>query len=230
MILLFIHGAGCTGLAFREQSAAFAGARTATLPGRPSAAAGPESIVEFAEFIERYVSLNRIADVVLCGHSMGGAVAIEQALRQPGWLRGIVLVSSGARLRVAPWIFDGIASGLELFAQEFVPEYYFADPQPEWVDSAVTDMVAGVGPEQTLRDFRACDAFDALERLAEISVPLLALTGENDKMTPAKYATAIADRVPRAEARIIPGAGHFVMVERAEETNAAIRSFLSRIV
>jgi pimeloyl-ACP methyl ester carboxylesterase len=161
---------------------------------------------------------------------MGGAIALEQALRKPAWLRGVIVLASGARLRVSPRIFEDIDRDLELFAQVFVPDYYFAEPKAEWVNPAVTDMVVGVGTAQTLRDFRACDAFDVLARLGEISVPLLAITGENDKLTPPKYAQAIADRVPGAAARIIRGAGHFVMVERAEETNAEIRSFLSRIV
>ena len=229
MTTVFIHGAGCTHAAFREQSRAFADAHAPDLPGRPSWASGPESIGEFAAFVQRYVSAGGLGDAVLCGHSMGGAVALQVALEKPAWLRGVILLGSGARLRVAPWIFESIETNFEAFAPELVSEHYFAEPTLELVSRTVSDMVNGAGQPQTRRDFHACDAFDALARLGQISAPLLAITGEYDKMTPPKYAVALAGRVPGAQARIVSGAGHFVMAERPEETNAAIRSFLSGI-
>ena len=77
-----------------------------------------------------------------------------------------------------------------------------------------------VGQAQTIRDFRACDAFNASERLADLPVPLLAIVGASDALTPPKFAQFLADRVPEGSARIVEGAGHFAMVERPEETNA----------
>ena len=86
-----------------------------------------------------------------------------------------------------------------------------------------------VGATTTIADFRACDAFDATDRLAGLALPLLALTGEQDRMTPPKFAAFLADRVPGAEARILPGAGHLAMVERPDETNAALSAFVDRL-
>ena len=86
-----------------------------------------------------------------------------------------------------------------------------------------------VGEEQTRADFQACDAFDALERMAEIEVPLLALSGESDAMVPPKFSRAAADRVPRGEARIVPGAGHLLFIERPDETNEALRAFVQKL-
>lgn len=229
MTTVFIHGAGCTKAALREQRAAFTDGHAPDLPGRPSQTSGPQSVGEFADFLQLYVSSKGLGDAVLCGHSMGAAVALTVSLEKPAWLRGVVLLGAGARLRVAPWIFDRMDANFEAFAPEFVAEYYFAEPTLELVSSTVSDMVDGAGQPQTRRDFRACDAFDVLARLGEIRVPLLAITGEYDKMTPPKYAQTLADRVPGAQARIVSGAGHFVMAERPEETNAAIRSFLSGI-
>ncbi len=94
------------------------------------------------------------------------------------------------------------------------------------MDAAVGMMLA-VGQAQTVRDFRACDAFDALDRVDRIRLPVLALTGEADKLAPAKHAAALAGRVRGAQARMIRDAGHFVMVERPAETNAAIAAFVS---
>ena len=46
-------------------------------------------------------------------------------------------------------------------------------------------------------DFVACDAFDVMERLAEIVAPALVVCGTHDKMTPAKYAIYLRDQIAR---------------------------------
>ncbi len=128
-------------------------------------------------------------------------------------------------MRVAPAILQRLEDDFEEGAR-YVAGFFFADGSDARTEWAVNSM-RRVGSDQTIRDFRACDAFDVLDRLPELSVPLLALTGEADKMTPPKYAQALADRVPGAQARMVSGAGHFVMVEKPEETNDAVRAFIS---
>jgi pimeloyl-ACP methyl ester carboxylesterase len=224
VIALFIHGAGCTGEVFAAQLPAFAGALAPNLPGHLRAGA-PASIAEFADALANEVRESGFDEVVLCGHSMGGAIALEIALRRAAWLRGAVLLGSGARMRVAPQFLQGLENDFEPTART-IAGYFFSEATVQRVDEAVARMRA-VGQPQTLRDFRACDAFNALERLGEVTVPLLAITGEGDQLMPPKFAAALADRVPGARARIIPGAGHFVMVEQPAETNAAIAAFLA---
>jgi pimeloyl-ACP methyl ester carboxylesterase len=224
--LLFVHGAGFTGEAFADQVAAFSGSHAPHLPGHGSPGE-PQSIAQFADFLASYIDERKLRQVVLCGHSMGGAVALELALRRHPALAGLVVIGGGARLRVAPAIFERMEADFEEGAR-FVASFFFADPSPERIDWAVAAM-QDVGQAQTLRDFHACDAFDALDRLGEVALPLLAVTGEHDKMTPPKFAQAFADRVPGAQARILQGAGHFAMVERPAETNAAIAAFLRGI-
>ena len=224
MTLLFLHGAGCTGEVFSAQLPAFSGARAPNLPGHLCEGA-PQSIAQFADAVDAYVGEHRLDGVVLAGHSMGAAIAIESALRKAPWLHAAVLIGGGARMRVAPAFLDGLRTDFEKTAGT-IAGYFYADDSPERIEAAVERM-RRVGREQTLRDFVACDSFDALERLGEITVPVLAVTGEADKLAPAKHALALAGRVPGARARIIPGAGHFVMVERPAETNAAIAAFLA---
>jgi pimeloyl-ACP methyl ester carboxylesterase len=220
--LVFIHGAGCTADVFEFQRAAFPDAVYYRLPGheRPGE---PSSIGEFADAVLADLD----GEVILAGHSMGGAVALECALRGDPRVRALALLSSGARLRVGAAIFEGIQADFAAAARE-IPHYFFADPTPERLARA-TRMMERVGAEQTLRDFRACDAFDAIARLPDVGVPLLALTGERDVMTPPKFALALADRVPGAQARILEGAGHLAIAERPAETNAALLAFVEQV-
>ena len=227
MNLYFIHGSGGTGDVFAPQLAFFEGAIAPTLPGHSGTGPHPSSIPEFADAVLGEIARHRLRDVVLCGHSMGGAVAMEAALRGQAAVRAIVMLGSGARLRVAPAFIQRLEDDFPAGARTFAGSF-FADSAPERIQAAVEVMLR-VGREQTVADLRACDAFDATERLGGLSVPLLALTGDADVLTPPKYAQFLADRVPEGQARILPGAGHFAFVERPAETNGAIAEFVERI-
>ena len=219
MRFVFVHGAGCTGEIFTAQTAAFADSLALTLPGHTTPGE-PSSIEAFADFIIAELATRDITEAILCGHSMGGAIALEVALRHEQRVRAVVMLDSGAKLRVAPAIFDNLERDFEAASRELAT-LFFADATPDRV-AASSAMMAHVGQAQTVRDFRACDAFDRTTRLGEIALPLLALTGANDVLTPPKFAATLADRIPGATARILPGAGHLTMVERPDETNEAL--------
>ncbi len=225
-IFCFIHGAGCTADVFAAQRAAFPDALALTLPGHTTPGA-PASIAAFADAVAEELERRGARDVVLVGSSMGGAIALELALRALPAVRGVVLIGSGARLRVAPAIFEAIEADFPAAAR-MLAGYFFAEPSAERIDAAVAAMLA-VGPEQTVRDFAACNAFDVTERLGEIAVPLLALVGERDVMMPPKFSAFVADRVSGATTRILPGAGHLAMIESPAETNEALRSFITQL-
>ena len=225
--LVFIHGSGCTGAAFAQQTAAFPDSVALTLAGHATPGT-PTTIAEMADDVVRQCSEREIAAAVFAGNSMGGAVALELALRQLPVVCGIVLIGSGAKLRVAPAIFEAMASDFPAAAR-MLAGYFFSPGGGRFAQGAVEQMLL-VGREQTERDFHACDAFEVSARLPEIDVPLLALTGEFDVMTPPKYGAFVADRVRGASARIVAGAGHLAMVERPDDTNEALRAFVSTIV
>lgn len=225
MSLIFLHGAGCTGEVFERQRAAFPNAHAPNLPGH-AAPGSADSIDAFSRYVVDYARDHALRDVVLAGHSMGGAIALTIAISGTlPELRGIVAIGSGARLRVAPAILAGLAGAFEATISA-VAGYFYESPAAADLEAAITAM-RGTGAGQLLADFLACNSFDVLDRLDRITVPVLALTGAADRMTPPKYAQALADRIPGAQARIIDGAGHFVMRERPDATNAAISAFLS---
>jgi 3-oxoadipate enol-lactonase len=223
-MIVYIHGAGCTGEAFAAQVAAFPGSCAITLAGHTTPGS-PASIADFADDVSARLASRDAQSVVLCGNSLGGAIALELGLRREPRVRALVLLGSGAKLRVAPAIFEALASDFMSAACNLAGAF-FAEPTQKHTDAAVA-MLERVGQAQTIRDFRACDAFDVTGRLEEIRLPVLALTGEKDVFTPPKFAQFVADRVPGAQARILPRAGHLPMIERPAETNYAIASFVT---
>lgn len=228
MTLLCIHGAGFTGSVFEPMRSAFANLHAPDLPGHGSSAAAAGSSVEaFADAIIAQAATMQLTQAVLCGHSLGGVVALEIASRRPAWLRACVILGGGAHLAVAPAILEGLERDFEATVAR-VASYMWAERTPERLAYVESSMRA-VGAQQVRADFAACDAYDASERLGRIDVPLLALTGERDKMTPPEQARGLADRVPHGRARILPGAGHMLMHEAPADTNEAVRSFVEEI-
>lgn len=226
MRFVFIHGAGCTASVWDAQRRAFPDSIAPSLPGHACAGSG-DSIDVFASEIESVLEASDIADAILCGNSMGAAIALQLALRHNARVRALVLLGGGAKLRVAPALLDSLEADFETGARALAPLFY-AEPTKTRVDASVA-MLLEVGAKQTLRDFRACDAFDVTGRLGHVDVPTLALTGDSDVMTPPKFAQFLADRISEAQVRILPNTGHLAMLESLGATNDALRQFVAQV-
>ena len=162
--------------------------------------------------------------VTLVGHSMGGATALDFALRYPERLAGLVLVGSGARLRVAPAILDGIRQDFQA-AVRLICDYAFTFDAPEQLKREGRRQMGQIHPDVLYGDFAACDAFDVMDRLGEIRCPTLAICGTADRLTPPKYSTYLRDNILTAQLVLIEGAGHMVMLEQPEAVSQAIADF-----
>jgi pimeloyl-ACP methyl ester carboxylesterase len=77
-------------------------------------------------------------------------------------------------------------------------------------------------------DFLACDAFDVMDRLGEVKQRTLIVCGEDDRMTPLRYARTLAERMPEARLEVLPGAGHMAMLEQPQRVNKLIIGFLDQ--
>lgn len=187
-----------------------------------------ESVDSYADAVSRFVDALSLKRVILCGHSLGSGIALVLALRKPRWLEALVLVGAGARLRVFPAIFDLIERDYPSAANLICKSVLGPASSPALIDSELK-RYAAVRPEVLLRDLRACDRFDVMGKLPEISVPVLAITGSADMMTPVKYARFLEKNIANAVFAVIEGAGHLVAMERPQEFTDAVRQFIGRL-
>jgi pimeloyl-ACP methyl ester carboxylesterase len=165
---------------------------------------------------------------VAVGHSMGGAVALALALDAPKRVAGLVLAGTGARLRVHPMLLEatrpGGAAAEALTA--LISSWYSPVSSPRMRDLAARSLEA-TDPAVLHGDFLACNAFDVMDRLGAIDRPTLVITGEDDQMTPVKYARYLADHLARARLEIVPGAGHMVMLEQPAAVEKILTDWLA---
>ncbi len=222
--LLYIHGSGYTQDSFAEQAATFAGSDAVSLPGHPGGEA-LESVEEIAGWFARYVDWKHAGRAVAVGNSLGGAVALRWALDFPEQVAGLVLIGSGARLRVSPKIFEMLDQHWPACISTLADLALSPGASP-----ALRERVRGwhelVGVESTRRDYLACDKFDVMPELGTLRAPTLIVVGSEDQLTPPKYSTYLHDRIAGSALTIIDGAGHIAMAERPAEVNAAIGKFL----
>ena len=228
MQLVFVHGSGGCRESFQQQISHFENSEAVNLPGHPDGDLLP-GIEANAAWLHGYIAEMGYKDLVIIGHSLGGGIALQYALDHGDELKGIVLLGSGARLRVHPDFLENLRKEIQTPATtSAVSRSSNSLIEPE-LAALIGRRRAENGPEAALNDMEACDKFDVMERLDEITVPLLAIVGTDDVMTPPKYSQFMADRTANATAVIIEGGTHMVYAEKPVEVNDAIDSFLAGI-
>ncbi len=200
------------------------------LPGHGrSGGSGCRDIGAYVEVVREFADQMGLPAFVIGGHSMGGAIALEFALRFETRLAGLLLVGTGARLQVAPQILNGILDDFPA-TTALLAEWAHGEHVDPNLHRAYVRRLREVAPQVIYGDFLACDAFDRRDDLASIAVPALILCGSADRMTPVSYSRFLAERMPDAQLQIIPGAGHMVMLEQPAIVADAVAGFLGRLL
>ena len=227
--MVFVHGSGACGAIWRYQTDCFADSLAVNLPGHPDGQA-LKSVDECVEWLMDYLKGKECGDVILAGHSFGGAIALMYALKYPQELKGIIIIGSGARLRVHSIFLttcEQAIAGHPRKWHEMIEEWYRRTP-PDYRMNII-ERQKDVGPAVMLNDFLACDKFDIMDRVNEIELPTIIICGESDFMTPMKYANYMGARIANSRVVIVPGAGHCVFAEEPEAVNKAIEDFLREL-
>jgi len=239
MVLVFLHGAGSNRDFWREQQKAFPDAHFPDLPGHTAAhdtsrGEGKQSIDEYADWVERYISIAKLRDVALVGHSMGGAVALSLALRRPRWLSALVLTCTGARLPVLPDLLELLRTDYPA-AVDMIIDLGFA-PQQEpltykqkLLRNGMHRQLLRTPQAVTLGDYEAASRFDVTDRLGEIRLPARCIAGSEDRLVPPIYTERLNKGLKKSQLRIIEGAGHMLPLEKPEEYNGAVEEFVSSL-
>jgi len=166
---------------------------------------------------------------ILAGHSMGGMLTQLYALQHPTILKGIILIGTGAKLRVMPAIFKLLKNDFDGYVSAASNFMFDTETSSELIEASQAE-IRKCRPEIIIRDFQACDVFNIMDRVSDIKIPTLIIVGRNDVMTPIKYSQYLHDNIPNSELRIIDGAGHAVMLEKSRLMNKAIENWANSLV
>jgi pimeloyl-ACP methyl ester carboxylesterase len=230
--IVFLHGAGGSHHTWRDQWAGLKGITRLVIPDLPghaeSGGAPRESIGEYAAWLSEFLRGVGLERYILAGHSMGGAIAQQAAIDGRPGIEALVLVGTGAKLKVRPDIIEGITNRFGEFAPDLVGMLMAKGPDPLLQDDVTRDVLS-TRPAVFLADFTACNKFDVLGRVDRIRVPALIVTGDHDRLTPLKYGEYLATNIRGGVLKIIRGAGHIAMLEKPGEMNDVIASFVQSL-
>ena len=231
-LFFYVHGAGSNGhfghklldgLSVEHSPLAF------DFPGhgRSSGTESLKSVAAYTDFSYAVWKTLGLRPVVVVGHSMGGAVAMDLALRHPDMIEGLALTCTAPKFNVPDEIlstWEAVMKGRQ--GQPFTnlscsPKTPKDVVREGWMEQIKTD------PRVRYHDLAACREVDLTARLGEITAPTLVLAGEDDQTTPVAQAETLRDGIPRAELAVIPAAGHWLPLEQAPAACRAIGGFFA---
>ncbi|MGH7354582.1 MAG: alpha/beta fold hydrolase [Candidatus Rokuibacteriota bacterium] len=243
--LLLVMGFGGDHLAWGFQVPAFA-ARHRVIAfdnrgvGQTDAPDAPYSTRVMADDAVGLLDALGIERAHVLGVSMGGMIAQELALNHPGRVRTLQLHCTYARpdgyilALVDAWCrvrttFDQEHALRTIALWLFAPATY--NERPELVETLLQTALANPHPQSVtgfLRQGDAVRAHDTLDRLEKLRCPTLVSVAEDDILVPPRFTRELAARIPGAELRTIPGAGHVYFWERPEVFNEICLDFIAR--
>ena len=236
--VVFAHGLGGNHLSWWQQVAHFAPSHTCVVfahRGFPpsSAVAGKTAPDAYADDLAGLIQELNLKDVALIAQSMGGWTCLEYALREPGKVRTLVMASTSGTLdfnqlqnaELREWGRRSPAALAELQSRGIHPaggeRMVREQPALAHLYWQISEMAAASFREEVrgrIRELRK----RAPGLLAQLPMPVLFITGDEDWVFPPAAGPALAPLAPKGQAVRVPAAGHSVYFERAAQFNEII--------
>lgn len=228
--LLLIHGVGGSYLHWPPRLRRLPNANVIALdlPGHgESEGPGEDTVPAYATVVRRIAAAMRLGPVVVAGHSLGAAIALEYARRYPADTAGVGVLAGGVRLPVADGWIEMLRTDFARATERIVDTAYAGSVSPQMRETLLKRMRANT-PETLIGDYRAAAAFDAAPFASQITAPALIVSGGMDRILPPELGSALHNLLPQSDLHVLDSAGHMVMLEQPDAVTALLADFVVR--
>jgi pimeloyl-ACP methyl ester carboxylesterase len=235
-VVVLVHGAGEDHTAWKYQTRYLAhhgfSPLAIDLPGhgRTGEPLRP-SIEEQASWLVGWLKESVRVPVSLVGHSMGALVALLGATAGHEVVHSAVLVSVASNMAVHEDLLQASADGddhcLRLLRAWWHRDSVGGHVEPGmWLHGQSWTTTAASGYGVLNSDLNACNDFVIGDAADKVGVPTLVISGDADRMTPARRGRELADLLGGSRFEVVGGAGHPVMIEQSQVVNQLLVDFL----
>lgn len=181
-----------------------------------------------ADVIEQFLEAQDLDNVIVVGHSMGGAIALSLAARANKRVKAQIIIASAAKIGVTDEILNGLQTDFEKTV-DFIVKYSFDRASGPFFPKKAREYTLATGAEATHADFLACSTFDMRAALGKITLPTLVIAAENDRMIPHKHSAGLASSLPDAQLESFADCGHYPHLDRTTLVEAPIARFCANL-
>ncbi len=237
--ILFLHGIGAGAESFARLVPLVDDCKALNLPGFGTEPADiPLSFEKLADWAAAKIDAEAGGEAILFGHSFGGMLALETAVRHPAKVKGLALCGAtpafgGRDPSFAEAFLAGRLGPLDRGASmaDLARESAASMAAPDTADAVLEIFVESMArvPVDVYRDIVRClTTFDRRDALASISQPTLCLAGTQDQAAPAKTVHRMAEKMPNAEC-VEHDCGHLLPLEVPEAIAADLARLRARM-
>ena len=187
------------------------------------------NLQQMADDIYQFMILKKIDKCILAGMSMGGAIAIQYALKIPDKRQSLILMNPGPGSLFLKG-FSLISPILSFVSQKrcllkpFLKGVLMS-PLPQKKLSEFVDDAVLVSKETWLQYLHPDNKIKNINRLKDLTISTLVIIGEKDKAIPIEFQEYIADTIPKAVKVIMNNEGHAVVIEKPKKVLSEINFF-----
>jgi len=234
--IVFLHGVGSDKSVWHLQLDHFGRTRRTVAfdyPGYGESDPAPKGMTrdDYASAIISAMHELGIDRAHICGLSLGGVVAIAMHHADADRCASLILADTFAAHPQGRAIYERsvtASENLRALAEARV-DVLLAQPAAPRVRREVVETMANIDPAAYCIGAEAVWLADQRDRSAAIAVPTLVLVGDQDLITPPELSSKLAGLIPGASIQLIEGAGHIGNLEKPDEFNHAVESFVREL-
>lgn len=241
--LVFIHGIASTSATFSEQIEIFKEdyyILSIDLPGYGgSKLLEINNIKNYADTVYKFLLSKKIKKPILIGHSLGGMIVQQIIADHKGFAEAAVLIATTAKFgskdlswqnkfinsRLKP-LEDG--KSMKEISVTAIKNITVPSTSKHLISTA-SKIMASISKEAYKSAILSLINFDLRHKLNNINIPILLISGDNDKQAPAKTMLSMSKKIKYSQYYEIKNCGHLIHIEKSEIFNDIIKKFISTL-